>query len=171
MKYFLLSVLWIGFLFNHTSAQFTRYIIRLNDKNSSPYSISDATAYLSQHAIDRRVRYGIAIDSTDLPVNPAYLVQIKNVPGVTILNISKWLNAVTIQTADANAVNTINGLSFVKSTSGIAAKKGRANVGDWEDSKFDDDFLQIDNSNRRTSKTNGNYYDYGNSFDEIHLHN
>jgi hypothetical protein len=31
--------------------------------------------------------------------------------------------------------------------------------------------LPIDNSNRRTSKTTGDYYDYGNSFDEIHLHN
>src|SRR5437762_3973458 len=153
MKYFFLSVLWIGFVFNHTSAQFTRYIIRLKDKNGSLYSISDPTAYLSQRAIDRRTRYDIAIDSTDLPVNPTYLVQIKNVPGVTVLNISKWLNAVTIQTADANALNTINGLSFVQSTSGIAAKKGRSNLVDWEDSKLDDNFLPIDHSNRRTGKT------------------
>jgi hypothetical protein len=171
MKYFFLSVLLIGFFSNRTQAQFTRYIIQLRDKNGSPYSISDPTAYLSQRAIDRRTRYGIAIDSTDLPVNPSYVTQIKNVPGVTVLNISKWLNAVTIQTADANALNTINGFSFARSTSGIAAKKGRSNLVDWEDSKFDDDFLPIDNSNRRTSKTTGDYYDYGNSFDEIHLHN
>ena len=171
MKYFFSSVLMIGFFFNHTSAQFTRYIIKLKDKNGSPYSISDPTAYLSQRAIDRRTRYSIAIDSTDLPVNPSYLTQIKNVPGVTVLNISKWLNAVTIQTADANALNTINGFSFVRSTSGIAAKKGRSNPVDRKDSKFDDNFLPIDNSNRRTSKTTGDYYDYGNSFDEMHLHN
>ena len=170
MKYFSLSVLLIGSLFNQTSAQFTRYIIKLKDKNGSPYSISDPSSYLSQRAIDRRTRYGIAIDSTDLPVNASYLAQIKNVPGVSILNISKWLNAVAIQTADANALNTINGFSFVQSTSGIAAKKGRSNQVDWEDSKFEGDFLPIDNSNHRTSKTTSNYYDYGNSFDEIHLH-
>src|SRR6476659_1444633 len=116
MKYFFLSVLLIGSLFNHTCAQFTRYIIKLKDKNSSPYSISDPNAYLSQRATDRRTRYGIAIDSTDLPVNPSYITQIKNVPGVTVLNISKWLNAVTIQTPDANALNAINGFSFVRST-------------------------------------------------------
>ena len=171
MKYFFSSVLMIGSFFNHAHAQFTRYIIKLKDKNGSPYSISDPTAYLSQRAIDRRTRYSIAIDSTDLPVNPAYVTQIKNVPGVTVLNISKWLNAVTIQTADANALNAINGFSFVRSTSGIAAKKGRSNPVDWKDSKFDDDFLPVDNSNRRTSRITGNYYDYGNSFDEIHLHN
>jgi serine protease AprX len=171
MKYFFSSVLMIGFFFNHTHAQFTRYIIKLKDKNGSPYSISDPTAYLSQRAIDRRTRYSISIDSTDLPVNPFYVTQIKNIPGVTVLNISKWLNAVTIQTADANALNAITGFSFVRSTSGIAAKKARSNPVDWKDSKFDDDFLPIDNSNRRTSKTTGDYYDYGNSFNEIHLHN
>jgi len=171
MKYFFLSVLLIGFSVNHTQAQFTRYIIKLKDKNGSPYSFSDPTAYLSQRAIDRRIRYGIAIDSTDLPVNPFYVTQLKNVPGVTVLNISKWLNAVTIQTADANAIITINGLQFVRSTSGIAARRGRSNAVDWEDSKFDEDFLPVDNSNHRTNKTTGNYYDYGSSFNEIHLHN
>jgi len=171
MKYLFSSVLMIGLLFNHTHAQFTRYIIKLKDKNGSPYSISDPTAYLSQRAIDRRTRYSIAIDSTDLPVNPSYVTQIKNVPGVTLLNISKWLNAVTIQIADANALSAIDGFSFVQSTSGIAAKKGRSNLVDWEDSKFGKDFLPIDNSNRRTSKTTGDYYNYGNSFAEIHLHN
>ena len=171
MKYLFSSVLMIGLLFNHTHAQFTRYIIKLKDKNGSPYSISDPTAYLSQRAIDRRTRYSIAIDSTDLPVNPSYVTQIKNVPGVTVLNISKWLNAVTIQIADANALSAINGFSFVRSMSGIAAKKGRSNLVDWEDSKFGKDFLPIDNSNRRTSKTTGDYYNYGNSFAEIHLHN
>ena len=85
---------------------------------------------IAEHGID------IAIDSTDLPVNPSYVTQIKNVPGVTVLNISKRLNAVTIQTADANALNAINGFSFVRSASGIAAKKGRSNPVDSGRSKI-----------------------------------
>lgn len=171
MKYLFSCVLLIGFSFNHTQAQFTRYVIKLKDKNGSPYSISDPTAYLSQRAIDRRSRYGIAIDSTDLPVNTSYITQIKNVPGVTVLNISRWLNAVTIQTSDANALTTINGFSFVRSTSGIAARRGRSNPVDWEDSKIDDEISPADNYNHRTSKTASDYYNYGNSFNEIHLHN
>ena len=171
MKYFLLSVLLVGFFFDHTHAQFTRYIIQLTDKSNSPYSFSDPTVYLSQRAVDRRARYGIAIDSTDLPVNPSYVTQIKNVPNVTVLNISKWLNAVTIQTSDANAINMINGFSFVRSASGIAARKGRSNPVNWEDPKFNDDLFALDNSNHRISGTAANYYDYGNSFEEIHLHN
>jgi len=171
MKYLLLSVLLSGFFFDRTDAQFSRYIIKLKDKNGSPYSFSDPSVYLSPRAIERRAKYNLAIDSTDLPVTPSYVAQIKNVPNVTVLNISKWLNAITIQTSDANALAIINGFSFVQSAAGIAAKKGRANQVGWEDTKFDDDFLPVDNSNRRTSKIAGNYYDYGNSFDEIHLHN
>jgi hypothetical protein len=56
---------------------------------------------LSQRAIDRRIKYSIAIDSTDLPVTPSYITQIKNVPNITVLNVSKWFNSISIQTGDA----------------------------------------------------------------------
>ncbi len=103
-------------------AQFTRYIVKLKNKGGSPYSFSSPLNYLSQRAIDRRTRYGISIDSTDLPVTPAYITQIANVPNVTVLNASRWLNSVSILTTDANAITTINGFAFVQSVSGIAAR-------------------------------------------------
>jgi serine protease AprX len=169
MKYFLAGTLMIGFFFNDSHAQFTRYIIKLKDKNGTPYTFSNPTAYLSQRAIDRRNRYIISIDSTDLPVTPSYITQIKNVPNVTVLNISKWLNAVTIQTTDANALATINGFSFVQSSTGIAARIREPGV---FKSKFENNFSSIDNSAARTNQATANYYNYGtNSFNEIHLHN
>ena len=54
-----------------TEAQFTRYLVKFKHKGGTPFTIANPAAYLSQRAIDRRTRYGIAIDSTDLPVNPA----------------------------------------------------------------------------------------------------
>src|SRR5258708_38037417 len=105
MKNFFAVLFISGFFFSNASAQFTRYIVKLKDKNGTPYSLSSPLAYLSQRAIDRRTRYNIAMDSTDLPVTPSYLTQIRNVPSVTLLNISKWLNAVTIQTTDSNAIS------------------------------------------------------------------
>ena len=154
---------------NKTSAQFTRYIIKFKDKSGTPYTLSNPLAYLSQRAIDRRNRYGIAIDSTDLPVIPSSVTQIKNVPNVTVLNISKWLNAVTIQTTDANAISTIGGFSFVRSDSAIAARlsePGKLN------SKFESGFTPLDISTLKTNKALADYYNYGtNSFNEIHLHN
>src|ERR1043166_4736961 len=155
MKYFLAGTLMIGFFFNNSQAQFTRYIIKLKDKNGTPYTFSNPIGYLSQRAIDRRNRYGLSIDSTDLPVAPSYITQIKNVPNVTVLNISKWLNAVTIQTTDANAIETINGFSFVQSASGIAARMSEPGI---FKSKFENNFSTIDHSIARTNQVSANYY-------------
>src|SRR4029453_15508333 len=94
----------------------------LKNKSGNPFSLSTPTAYLSQRAIDRRTRYGIALDTTDLPVTPSYVKQLRNFPNVTVLNISKWQNSVSIQTSDPNAITTINGLSFVQSVAPIAAR-------------------------------------------------
>src|SRR5438034_5367924 len=122
MKKILFVLILTGIFSAASQAQLNRYIVKFKDKNGTPYSFSTPLAYLSQRAIDRRTRYGIAIDSTDLPCTPSYVTQVKNVANVTLLNVSKWMNAVTIQTTDANAITTINGFAFVLSTSGIAAR-------------------------------------------------
>src|SRR5687767_13076208 len=111
------SLLWLLVVLctaETATAQLSRYIIQLNDKATSPFSFAQPQQYLSQRSIDRRTRYNIAIDSTDLPVTPRYLDSLRAVPNVTILNTSKWLNQVAIQTTDAAAIQKINSFSFVK---------------------------------------------------------
>ena len=122
MKKLIIVLIGSCLFFAETKAQFTRYVIKFKDKGGSTFSLSTPAAYLSQRAIDRRTRYGIAVDSTDMPVTPSYITQIRNVPNVTVLNISKWQNSVSIQTSDPNAITTINGLSFVQSVAPIAAR-------------------------------------------------
>src|ERR1700712_2711112 len=123
MKKFLLVMLLCEVFFSFTaSAQYSRYIIHLKDKNGTAYSISNPSAYLSPKAIARRTKYKISIDSTDLPIKAAYLDSIKAVPNVTILNVSKWLNQVCIKITDAAALTKINSFSFVKSTNPIAVR-------------------------------------------------
>ena len=146
-------------------AQFTRYVVKLRNKGSSPYSLSTPSTYLSQRAIDRRTRYGITVDSTDLPVTPTYVTQIRNVPNVTVLNISKWHNSVAIQTSDPNAITAINALSFVQSTTAIAA---RTTTNTIEKLIIGD---QPYNSPSRETQLTGDYFNYGTgSFNEINLH-
>lgn len=165
MKNFVAVLFLSIFFFKGSNAQFSRFLVRFKDKNGTPYTFSNPLAYLSQRAIDRRTHYGIAIDSTDLPVNASYISQVKTVPNVTVLNVSKWFNAVTIQTTDSNALATINAFSFVSSTSAIAARIGRKKF-------FEDDFSSDENSVSRTRQTEANYFNYGTtSFNEIHLHN
>jgi serine protease AprX len=170
MKCFLAGLLFVSILPIKLNAQLTRYMVRFTDKNGTPFSLSNPTPYLSQRAIDRRTRYNIQLDSTDLPVNPFYVAQVKNVANITFLNISKWFNAVTIQTSDASAIATINSFAFVKSTSVIAARMEHSKP-PAEYSKIETDFAPI-GTNARTQNISGDYYNYGtNSFNEIHLHN
>jgi hypothetical protein len=146
-------------------AQFTRYVVKFKNKGANPYSLSTPSAYLSQRAIDRRTRYGIAIDSTDLPVTPSYITQIRNVPNVTVLNISKWHNSVAIQTSDPNAITAINALSFVQSTSPVAA---RTTANTTEKLIVAD---QPYNPATRQTELAADYFNYGTgSFNEINLH-
>src|SRR5436190_6059895 len=122
MKKLIIVLFGSCLFFTDIHAQFTRYVVKLKNKGGNPFSLSTPTAFLSQRAIDRRTRYGIAIDSTDMPVTPSYITQIRNVPFVTVLTISKWHNSISIQTSDPNAITTINGFSFVQSVGPIAAR-------------------------------------------------
>jgi len=152
-------------LITNIHAQFTRYVVKLRNKGGNPFSISAPTAYLSQRAIDRRTKYGIAIDSTDLPVTPSYITQIAGVTNVTALNVSKWHNSVAIQTSDPNAITTINAFAFVQSVSPIAARSQHTNPGK----------LVIANqpftSSQRGTQLTADYFNYGaGSLSEINLH-
>jgi serine protease AprX len=123
MQKLYLVLLLCGMFFSFTaSSQYSRYIIRLKDKNGTAYTINNPSAYLSAKAIARRTRYKISIDSADLPVRAAYLDSIKAVPNVIILNVSKWLNQVCIKTTDAAALVKINSFSFVKSSNPVAVR-------------------------------------------------
>jgi hypothetical protein len=92
----------------------TKFWVEFKDKNNTPYSISNPTAYLTPASVQRRQAYGIAIDSTDLPVKSTYIQAVDNVPGVTILYASKWMNAVAIAVTSTAALATIQTFTFVK---------------------------------------------------------
>jgi serine protease AprX len=163
--FFLILTSAFGF---ESSAQFTRYLVKLKNKAGTPHTISNPSTYLSAKAIARRTRYGIAIDSTDLPVTPSYITQIAAVPNVTVLNVSKWLNQVSIQTTDANAIATISAFPFVQSVSGLAA---RTTAIERTRNKFELEEVVMEAGQQRTEQTTADFFNYGtNSFNEIHLH-
>lgn len=149
-------------------AQFTKYIVRLKDKGTNPFSLSNPIQYLTQRSIDRRIRYNIAIDSTDLPITARYVDSIKMAGAVTILNTSKWLNQVAIQTSDAAALVKISSFPFVISTGPIAP---RNNLNDVPVNKKLDVAL-TDIPNPGTSNIiAADHYNYGLSYGQVHLHN
>lgn len=156
----------IGFC---TQAQFNRYIVRFKDKGTNPYAINNPAQYLSQRALDRRARYNIPIDSSDLPITPRYIDSIRLSGNVTILNSSKWLNQVAIFTSDAAALSKINSFSFVIGTDPIAA---RILPTDITKIKFPDSITDIQVSNSSTNRPDNatGYYSYGKSNGQVKIH-
>ena len=159
----------IGFLIiNESTAQFTRYVVKFKNKAATNFTLVDPSDYLSGRAIDRRTRYNIAIDSTDLPVPASYISQVKNIPGVTVLNISKWLNAVSIDISGPDALAELNALPFVQSTSPVAAK---TRIGNVNKSATENLTSALVTSMAKSSGMTADYFNYGTgSFNEIHLH-
>ena len=90
-----------------------KYWVQFTDKNNSPYSIDNPEEFLSKRSIQRRINYGISIDEKDIPVNPSYLKAVEDA-GATILNPSKWLNGVTIETTNQKVIDVVENLPFVK---------------------------------------------------------
>lgn len=90
------------------------YWVQLKDKDGTLYQVTHPEAFLSQRAINRRVRQQIVIDDTDLPVSQIYLDSLKN-RGLEIFHTSKWLNGVTVRTADTLLIQKIATLPFVVS--------------------------------------------------------
>ena len=96
-----------------------KFAIFFTDKNGSPYSIANPSAFLSPRALARRANQGIPISENDIPVNQAYVDSIAST-GVTIYNRSRWLNFITIDTTGhPNAASKIVNFSFVKSTRAV----------------------------------------------------
>lgn len=96
-------------------AQKNKYFIELTDKNNSPFTLDKPQNYLSPRAIERRIRQNIAIKSSDLPVNPAYVQAIRQT-GAEVWYTSRWMNAVLVET-DSITLAAIGKLPFVKSSS------------------------------------------------------
>ncbi|MFZ1783722.1 MAG: S8 family serine peptidase [Ferruginibacter sp.] len=153
---------------SESQAQFSKYIVKLKDKGTNPFSLSSPLQYLTQRSIDRRIRYGIAIDSSDLPITPRYIDSIRMAGAVTILNSSKWLNQVLIQTTDVAALAKINGFPFVISSGPMAPRNNQGITP--VNKKLDAELLNTPDPVPSNIIT-GDYYNYGASYGQVHLHN
>ena len=113
-KYSSTFVLLFAFLFlSKFALSQSYYWVAFSDKNNSKFSISEPEKYLSERAIQRRIKQNIAIDSLDLPVVANYIDQVIELDA-ELVHASKWLNGITVKTnADSFKIDALQ-LSFVK---------------------------------------------------------
>jgi hypothetical protein len=147
------------------------YRINFSDKNDSPYSVDRPEEFLSDRAIAKRERFNIPIIEQDLPVNPQYIDSILNFSSEPsqIISKSKWDNSVVIfypETEDCHDIidAMLNHFSFVIDTLPVAYYQVPVIL------PFNPSPPQslIPHSSSLISSCN---YDYGNSIDNIKLHN
>ena len=145
----------------------------LSDKDNTPFSVDEPSEFLSERAIDRRERDGIAVTEQDLPVNPQYIEAIQNwKEGINVLHSSRWFNAVavsylqTLQDESGHFLTELDALPFVADTmllskeiytSGktgtpdkFATELELKDTGDWltiTDESYGDSFNQLQMNN------------------------
>ncbi len=96
----------------------TQYAFQVNftDKNNTPYSLSLPLWFLSPRAIARRTTQGIAIDSSDIPVNPNYIDSVITLTGGILHESSRWLNLCVILLPDSSLIHNLDSKPYIKST-------------------------------------------------------
>lgn len=160
-KYTFRLLVFVLLMSNFSFAQYTKYWIRFTDKIGTPYDLSKPYQFLSQRAIDRRTRQGIAYAENDLPITPAYIDSVKKIPGVTVINRSKWFNAITIHTTDSNAIKKIKTFPFVVDAKGVQRYHRKSGV--------EGTVKPILVYSRKGVPINRNTYYYGPSFNQINM--
>ena len=105
------STILLYFVCLVSEAQVNRYMVFFKDKAMTPFSIGTPVEFLSQRAIDRRIKQGIAITELDIPVNENYVKSVKDA-GASVFFRTRWMNGVLVQ-CNYNLISTLEDLSFV----------------------------------------------------------
>lgn len=114
-RLFFILIFLVCFGFTKAQVAPDKYVVYFTDKNNTPYSLDAPEEFLTQKAIDRRIKGAIPIDSTDLPVDPVFLDSIETT-GANVIYKSKWYNFAVVNANEVDIL-TIQNFGFVKSVS------------------------------------------------------
>lgn len=148
--------------FESGSAQIQDAFIFFADKENVQASIDDPITILTQEALDRKAMHNTPIDARDVPVTEAYIAEVKDATGITVLAKSKWMNCVYVQGTEANVLSLLD-LSFVTGVEWLDKDKNTFPTPD-QNEPVDDKFA-IENINNRI------VYDYGAAANQIEMLN
>ncbi len=147
----------------------TRYVVLFTDKNNSPYTYDKPLEFLSQKALDRRAKWGISLDLHDLPVNPTYINQVKQVGG-EVVGVLKWFNGVILRNPSETVLADVSALSFVKEVLPGLPKtsKGSENtLGTLDSDGIPPYSFSVNNEYYPRYKAQTGLFDYGNAYNQI----
>jgi serine protease AprX len=117
---------FLGLSFSGLS-QSNRYMVFFKDKTGTPYSISQPLQFLSQKAVDRRIKQGISVFFEDLPVNANYVQGVKTT-GAEVFFTTRWMNGLLVQ-CEPSLLPAIQSLAFVDRVEFVAPQVKLMNAG------------------------------------------
>ncbi|RYG49062.1 MAG: T9SS type A sorting domain-containing protein [Chitinophagaceae bacterium] len=88
--------------------------VYFQDKPDAAFFLSNPLEMLSQRALDRRVSQNIALDEKDVPVHENYISGLQQSAGITVMAVSKWLNAAHVR-GEAAQIAALTNLTYVAS--------------------------------------------------------
>ncbi len=154
-------VLFLIFLFPFgLFAQDGHYMVFFKDKTNTPFSVDEPESFLSERSLARRSKSGALVNTQDLPVDPAYVQEIKDLDVLTYYT-TKWMNGLLVEATQADMM-TIAALPFVDSISFVAPPRNLtgARIDDGENAKFKINLSSVKNIFRSQSID-----------DQLNLHN
>ena len=159
-----LAFVLLGMVFSGSLAAQDRYAVFYKYKPQESYSLNRPDEFLSQKAIARRVKEGVAADSLDLPVAQKYVDAVYGKSNY-ILYSSKWFNA-TLLVTGADKVKELEALPFVDRVELVG--KGfipnpNARVGKRVFASVTNKFCPTATESARVLATNEETYDFQNS--------
>ncbi|MBR8537525.1 S8 family serine peptidase [Carboxylicivirga sediminis] len=162
MKY-LSSILLLWLCLTLSMAQ-DGYFITFTDKNNSPYSLDRPEEFLSIRAIQRRAKQNIAVDQSDLPVNPAYIDSLIKY-GIDVKHTSKWMNGAIVFSNNKALMDTLERVPFINT---VELNKPVISTGTFKkleplvpllksalDSPYGESWLQVSTANGHHLHNNG----------------
>ena len=87
--------------------------VYFKNKPEASFYLVNPTEMLSQKALDRRSKQGIALDEKDVPISPIYSAAITSATGITVMAKSKWMNALHIRGLQPD-IEALKNLDFVE---------------------------------------------------------
>ena len=149
----------------NSSAQVKKYMVTFKNKGFNTFSLANPSAYLSARAIAKRIKFGVVLDSADLPITARYIDSVRKLPNVTILGFNKWFNRLVIATNDATALAKIQSYNFVANNMGVN-RVLPLGTGVLLPGKFNAE-NGLDITGARVTEI----YSYGNGSNQINIHN
>ncbi|TGE28621.1 S8 family serine peptidase [Hymenobacter metallicola] len=145
------------------TATVRKHLIYFRDKANSPFSTTQPQAFLSARSIQRRTRQNISVQPRDLPVNPAYVAQLKALPQAQLWYTSRWFNAAVVA-CDSTTLASIQALPFVRGA--VTLNRNQAGF-----RKRDPQPVVLPQEQRASPADYGTAYDQANMIGAVAMHN